>query len=92
MYYIYVLFSKSTGKLYKGFTHDLKIRFIQHNNKRVTSTKSGSGVPWKLVYYEAFVNKTDALREEKFLKSGKGKERLKFLLENTVTKLKGEVG
>ena len=52
----------------------------QHNLGNVTSTKIGR--PWKLVYYEAFLSKKDALREELFLKSGKGRERIKYLLED----------
>ena len=81
MYYVYILKSISTGKLYKGFTNDLKRRVREHNygNSQFTSCNG----PWKLIYCEIFTNKTDALREEKFLKSGKGKERIKFLLQNT---------
>lgn len=37
-----------------------------------------------LVYYEAFLSKSDALREEKFLKSGKGKERVKYLFKDNM--------
>jgi predicted GIY-YIG superfamily endonuclease len=33
-----------------------------------------------LVFYEAFVQKADATREEKFLKTDKGRERRKYLL------------
>ncbi|MBU0598188.1 hypothetical protein KKF61_04300, partial [Patescibacteria group bacterium] len=39
---------------------------------------------WNLIYYEAFLTKKDAYSEEKFLKSGKGRERLKFLLFDTM--------
>ncbi len=84
MYYVYILRSKINKKLYKGFTTDLKQRLDKHNAKAVLSTKSGA--PWSLVYYEAFSNKTDALREEKFLKSGKGKERIKYLLQKILKK------
>jgi len=35
--------------------------------------------PWELVYYEAFLDKNHAQREERFLKTGKGRERLRFL-------------
>lgn len=63
--------------MYKGSTSDLKARLLKHNKGDVLSTKAGC--PWKLIYYEAFINKTDALREEKFLKSGKGRERIKYL-------------
>lgn len=83
MYYVYILQSTVTGKLYKGSTEDLKERFNNHNRGKVSSTKKGK--PWKLIYYEAFMNKTDALREEKFLKSGKGRERIKYLFENILT-------
>jgi len=87
MYYVYVLYSDTGKKLYKGFTEDLKRRLAEHNRGGVTSTKAWS--PWKLLYYEVFADKTDALREELFLKSGKGKERLRYLLENTLKKRRG---
>ena len=82
MYYVYVLLSLKNGKLYKGLTEDLRRRIVEHNSGQEKSTKTGS--PWRLVYYEAFTNKTDARREELFLKSGKGRRRLKILLENTI--------
>jgi putative endonuclease len=80
MYYVYLLYSKTSNKIYKGSTSNLKGRYNDHNSGKVKSTKNGK--PWILIYYEAFLNKTDCLIEEKFLKSGKGKERIKYLLEN----------
>jgi putative endonuclease len=80
MYYVYIIHSQKSNKLYKGSTADLKQRIKEHNSEKVKSTKSG--VPWTLLYYEAFTNKTDALIEERFLKSGKGKERIKYLFKN----------
>lgn len=82
MHYVYILQSKYKKCLYKGASSDLKRRIKEHNLGRVVSTKFGA--PWVLIYYEAFVNKTDALREERFLKSGKGRERVKLLLEKTL--------
>lgn len=78
MYYVYVLKSEKNGKLYKGFTTDLKRRFKEHNTD--SNTFTGNNRPWKLVYYEVFMDKKSARREEVFLKSGKGRERLKYLL------------
>ncbi|OGE81069.1 MAG: hypothetical protein A2826_00705 [Candidatus Doudnabacteria bacterium RIFCSPHIGHO2_01_FULL_43_23] len=78
MYYAYILKSEKNGKLYKGFTRDLKRRIREHNSAKSSFTSQNG--PWRLIYYEAFVSKKDAEREEKFLKSGKGKERIKFLL------------
>ncbi len=82
MHYIYILKNDKNGKLYKGCTNDLRKRVAIHNHSKVISTKN-RGL-WVLIYYEAFFNKTDALREEKFLKSGKGRERLKLLLKKTI--------
>jgi len=81
MHYVYILKSLKTGRLYKGSTRDLKRRVADHNSGKNTSTKSG--MPWKLIYYEAFEHREDALREEKFLKSGKGHERIKYLFSDT---------
>lgn len=81
MYYVYILRSISSGNLYKGSTGDLKQRLKRHNDGKVRSTKSLK--PFELIYYEAFQSKTDALREEKFLKTGKGKERVRYLLKHT---------
>jgi len=82
MFYAYILYSKIHSKLYKGFCKDLKIRLKQHKSGFVKSTKSTKD--WQLIYYEAFINKTDALREEKFLKTGKGRERIRHLLKNSI--------
>lgn len=68
---------------------DLKNRVTQHKAGLVKST--ATEVDWSLVYYQAFVDKTDARREELFLKSGKGRQRLNFLLKNTL-KILGGVG
>jgi hypothetical protein len=40
-----------------------------------------------LIYYEAFTEKIDSLNEEKFLKTGKGRERRKILLSRFLKKL-----
>ncbi|OGL87531.1 hypothetical protein A3I40_01295 [Candidatus Uhrbacteria bacterium RIFCSPLOWO2_02_FULL_48_12] len=82
MHYVYIIYSETNGKLYKGSSSDLKRRILEHNHGKVASTKAW--LPWRIIYYEAFANKTDALVEELFLKSGKGKERIKYLLKNTL--------
>jgi len=80
MYYVYILKSQKNSKLYKGLTNDLKRRIKEHNFGKSVFTKNNG--QWKLIYYEAFLFKKDARREELFLKSGKGKERIKYLLNN----------
>jgi putative endonuclease len=82
MHYVYILRSLKNGRLYKGLTEDLRRRFKQHNMGQELSTKAWA--PWELLYYAAFKNKTDARREELFLKSGKGRGRLALLLKETL--------
>ena len=84
MYYVYILRSQKNGKLYKGLSGDLKRRVKKHKTGKVTFTRNNG--PWQLIYYEAFLSKKDAGEEELFLKSGKGKERIKYLLKNTLYK------
>ncbi len=86
MYYVYIIYSKKISKFYIGSTGDLKDRMTRHNSGRSVFTKNG--VPWELVHYQAFCEKADALREELFLKTGKGRERRKFLLNDFLKKIK----
>lgn len=76
MHYVYLLRSEQTSEFYIGSTNDLKKRFYQHNDSQNTSTKHG--VPWTLIYYEAFPTKATALERERKLKAhGKGLVELK---------------
>ena len=78
MFYTYILKSKKDGKLYTGFTNDLRKRFKQHNDGKSTYTK-GRG-PYELVYYEACIYEEDARSREVYLKSGRGKRFIKSRL------------
>jgi putative endonuclease len=71
MFYTYVLLSKKDNKLYTGYTKNLKLRFEQHNRGLVESTKNRR--PLILIYYEACLNKKDAINREKYLKTFYGK-------------------
>ncbi len=75
MFYTYVLRSKKDGKLYVGFTDNLKRRFSEHNGGLVKSTKDR--LPFELVYYEACNDKDKALKREKYFKTGFGRRFLK---------------
>ena len=82
MYYVYLLKSLKDENLYVGFTSDLKERIKRHENGEVNSTKFRR--PFRLIFYEAFYNKYDALAREKYLKSGYGKEQLENILKNSL--------
>jgi len=66
-YYTYVLRSEKDGDLYTGFTRNLKLRFEKHKNGQVSSTKNRR--PMELIYFEGCLNRDDATRREKYLKT-----------------------
>jgi putative endonuclease len=75
MYYVYVLRSRQSGRLYTGYTSDLKKRLTDHfTNKSRATAKRGL---YSLIYYEACLNSADARAKERFLKTGPGKRYLK---------------
>ena len=75
MYYVYISRSSKSGRLYTGFTSNLRKRPIVHSSNMGGYT-SGRG-PYRLVYYEARNNIEDALARELYLKSGMGKRYIK---------------
>ena len=79
MYYTYILLSVKTGEWYTGYTTDLRKRFSEHQNGVSSWTKGRK--PFKLIYYEACLNKADARSRELYLKSGMGKRYVKNRLK-----------
>ena len=77
-YYVYVLESEIDGRLYKGQTFDIDKRIKEHNLGKTKSTKGFK--PWKLVYFEVFETREEALEREKYFKTGSGREFLKAKL------------
>ncbi len=69
MYYVYLL-KMANGKIYTGSTPDLLKRKKNHDSGYCLSTKDHR--PLVLVWYCAFVSKLEALRFEKYLKTGSG--------------------
>ncbi|HAT74387.1 MAG: GIY-YIG nuclease superfamily protein [Candidatus Moranbacteria bacterium GW2011_GWF2_36_839] len=82
MYYVYIIYSKKLKKFYTGFTNDLKRRIAEHKGGASNFTQQVDD--WMLVYYEAFCDKKDAKTEEEFLKTGRGRERRKYLFKNFI--------
>ncbi len=82
-FYVYILESEVDGKNYTGYTKDLNLRFNQHNNGYVKSTKNRK--PLKLIYFEACLSPNDALKREKYFKTHYGKMFLKKRLKSYFT-------
>lgn len=71
-YYTYVLKSLKDSRRYICYTDDLRRRLEEHNNGKSFSTKGRK--PFKLIYYEACLDKEAAKRRERFFKQTKGRE------------------
>ncbi|MDP2362454.1 MAG: GIY-YIG nuclease family protein [Ignavibacteria bacterium] len=78
-YYVYVIESKE-GFIYKGMSDNLERRLVEHNNQSL-SFWTKRGTDWKLIYNEEFSSKSDALKREKWFKTGVGREYLKKILD-----------
>ena len=63
-YYTYIIQSLKDESFYIGYSCDLEKGIMFHNGglSKYTSTKT----PWKLVYFEKFETKSDAIKREKF--------------------------
>lgn len=81
-YYVYTLLSLKDNKLYTGFSTNLKQRLQQHARGEVKSTENRR--PLRLIHYEYFIDKQDAMAREVFLKSGFGRDNLKKSLKLTL--------
>lgn len=77
MYYVYILHC-ADGRLYTGYTHDLKQRFSSHEKGLVFATKLRR--PVKLIHYEAFLDESDGKKRESYLKGGNGKKEIAVML------------
>jgi len=75
MYYVYVLKSVTSGKLYIGSSADPDTRLAAHNTGRVRSTKAGR--PWTRILLEEHPDRNTATSREFYLKSGWGRAWLK---------------
>lgn len=79
MFYVYVLESLKNANLYIGYSLDLRSRLQKHNHGQVFSTAPYR--PWHVIHYEAYLNRLDALRREKYLKTSQGSRLLKRMLK-----------
>ena len=76
---VYILFSEKHHKTYVGFTSNLIERFKSHNYL----SKKGFTIkfrPWEVIYVAFFTTKSEALKREKFFKTGKGREFIKEMI------------
>ncbi|MBI2443635.1 MAG: GIY-YIG nuclease family protein [Candidatus Magasanikbacteria bacterium] len=69
---VYVLRSRKNGYRYVGQTDNMGRRLAEHNGGMTKSILFQ--IPFVIEYTEEYNSRIDAIRREKFLKSGKGRE------------------
>ena len=69
-YSLYVLRSRTTGRLYIGTSQDVMRRLREHNAGRSRATKPG--IPWELVHTEEHPTLSAARTREWYLKRAPG--------------------
>ncbi|MCR6721166.1 MAG: GIY-YIG nuclease family protein [Chitinophagaceae bacterium] len=77
-HYVYVLQSLKEEKYYIGYSTDVKARLQFHNSGLQRSTRHR--IPFRLVHYEEYISKFEALAREKQIKSWKGGKAFKELI------------
>jgi putative endonuclease len=77
MFVTYVLYSFKYDRLYIGYTTDLIQRFRSHQSlaKKGFTTQFR---PWFVIEVRFHASKSDALKDERFLKSGQGRHLIRF--------------
>ncbi|MEM9885660.1 MAG: GIY-YIG nuclease family protein [Bacteroidota bacterium] len=79
MFTVYVLYSEKYDKIYIGYTSNLAERFKSHNELG----KKGYTIkyrPWQIIHTEEFETKSAAMKREKQLKAGQGRQWIRATL------------
>ncbi len=79
-YYVYIMQSSKDFSYYIGQTNDLDHRISKHNDGfgKYSSTKR----PWKLVYFEKYETRGEAIKREREVKGKKSKIYIKALIKD----------
>ena len=73
MYIVYVLKSKRNNKRYVGYTSkNINERLEEHNSGSNQFTRQNK--PFTILHTEKYENKREAIKRERFLKSGQGRK------------------
>lgn len=86
-FYTYVLFSEKDKRLYIGYTRNIQQRLDLHERGKVKSTFSRR--PLRLIYYEAHLSPSTALRRERYYKTSSGRRTLKIVLRESLEEAPG---
>src|SRR6266850_5015013 len=74
MFYLYILRSGKTGWRHVGSCEDIDERLRRHNAGQSKVTRHG--LPWTVLHAERFSTRVEAVRKERFYKTGRGRDEL----------------
>ncbi len=77
MFHLYVLKSVKTGRRNVGYCQQLEDRLHRHNTGQSKATRHGA--PWILLHTEDVPSRSEAMKRERFYKTGRGREELDAL-------------
>jgi putative endonuclease len=77
-WFVYIIESQTDDSFYVGHTHELELRIVHHNDGWTISTKASR--PWKLVYSEQHLSKSEVIRREKQIKRMKSRQYIERLI------------
>ena len=77
IYYVYVI--KGKNRYYAGSTTDIAQRLKEHNSGKTKSLKNKG--PFNIIHLERFLSKTEAIKREHKIKSFKGGNAFKKLIQ-----------
>ena len=74
---VYILYSEIFNKHYTGFSSNLSARLKSHNIYGNDWTKRYR--PWKVIFTKEFTTRQEAMKFEKWLKTGAGRDYIKSI-------------
>ena len=80
MFFVYILESKTDNSFYIGQTNDLHKR-LEFHNQGLSKYTSGKR-PWRIVYFEEYNTRTEAIKRERFLKQQRNRNFYNSLIKN----------
>ena len=84
---IYILLSQKSDRYDIGQTNNLEIRLRQHQDGR--NSWANRYKPWVVIYQNRHTTRAEAIKEERYLKSLKNKERIREYIAKKSTKHRG---
>jgi putative endonuclease len=81
IWFVYVIHSATSGKLYTGISTSPRRRLVQHNgtSSGLGAKATRAGRPWRLVHTEPMDSKSDALKREHAIKRLTRAQKLKLV-------------